>query len=160
MNSEWSEGDIDGLVFREAVKHTDERGWLAEIFRADEVSEDIMPVMSYVSVTLPGVTRGPHKHDRQTDMFGFFGPGTFRIRFWDTREESPTHGNSVTREVGETAPTIVVVPPGIVHGYTNISDSEAWVLNFPNRLFAGSGRTEPVDEIRYENIPDHPFSME
>lgn len=159
MDSEWKDGDIDGLVFRAAVKHTDERGWLAEIFRSDEVPDDTMPAMSYVSVTLPGVTRGPHKHNSQTDMFGFFGPGTFRIRFWDDRDGSPTRGNRVTKEVGEDNPTIAVVPPGIVHGYTNISEIEAWVMNFPNRLFAGEGRREPVDEVRYEDIPDHPFSM-
>jgi len=160
MTEEWKDGEIDGLVFREAVKYTDERGWLAEVFRSDEVPEDLMPVMSYVSVTLPGVTRGPHKHESQTDMFGFFGPGMFRTRFWDAREGSPTYGNSLTREVGEENPTVVVVPPGVVHGYTNISENEAWVMNFPNRLFRGEGREEPVDEIRYEDVPDHPYSME
>ena len=157
---EWKDGDIDGLVFRKAVKHTDVRGWLSEVFRSDEIPGDIMPVMSYVSVTLPGVTRGPHKHSDQTDMFGFFGPGTFKVRFWDAREKSPTCGCVVTDEVGEDNPMIVIVPPGIVHGYTNISETDAWVMNFPNRLFAGPGRSEPVDEVRYEDVVDHPFSME
>ena len=160
MTGDWKEGSIEGVEFREAVKRADQRGWLAEIFRSDEMPPDMLPMMSYVSVTLPGVTRGPHMHNSQTDVFGFFGPGCFSIRLWDDREESATRGNMITRNVGERNPMIVVVPPGIVHGYTNISDIEAWVLNFPNRLFAGPGRGEPVDEVRYENMADHPFSME
>jgi dTDP-4-dehydrorhamnose 3,5-epimerase len=54
---------------------------------------------------------------------------------------------------------IVTVPPRVVHGYTNVSDGDAWVLNFPNRLFAGEGKKSPVDEVRHEDADDSEFSM-
>lgn len=156
----WAEGEIDGVKFRPVVRRTDHRGWLAEIFRSDEISPGIVPMMSYVSVTHPGTIRGPHGHVHQTDLFGFVGPGNFRLKLWDNRPESPTYGNMLTAVVGEDNPVIVEVPPGVVHGYTNISKTDAWALNFPNRLFRGERRKEPIDEVRYEDAEDSEFSME
>lgn len=155
----WTEGEIEGLVLRTARKFADSRGWLAEIFRSDELGADLLPTMSYVSVTHPGVTRGPHEHTTQTDLFAFLGPGDFHIRFWDDRPASPTYGNMKTTVAGACNPTVVMVPPGIVHGYTNVSSCDAWVVNCPNRLYAGKGRKEPVDEVRYEDKPESGFVM-
>ena len=122
---EWVEGDIEGVELRPARKHEDPRGWLAEVFRSDEVSAEALPVMSYVSVTHPGVTRGPHEHTEQTDTFAFFGPGNFKLRLWDNRSDSSTYGRVSTTVVGADNPTIVVMPPGVVHAYTNVSDRDA-----------------------------------
>lgn len=151
---------IDGVRIEAARIFEDERGWLSEVFRADEGPEDEVPQMSYLSVTKPGIARGPHEHVDQTDRFGFFGPGDFELRLWDNRPDSPTKGHRMRLEVGAANPTLVVVPPGVVHGYRNISDVDAWVINFPNRLFAGKDRSEPVDEIRHEESPDAPFPMD
>jgi dTDP-4-dehydrorhamnose 3,5-epimerase len=52
---------------------------------------------------------------------------------------------------GEENPLFLVVPPGVVHAYRNIGDTDAFVLNFPDALYAGWGRKEPVDEIRHED---------
>jgi dTDP-4-dehydrorhamnose 3,5-epimerase len=147
----WTDGKIDGVEIRDAVKRTDPRGWLAEVFRSDEMNAGIMPAMGYVSVTHSGVARGPHEHKKQTDLFAFFGPGAFKIRMWDNRKASPTYGRTMTFVVGEDHPTVVVVPPGVIHGYRNISSGDAWVMNFPNRLYAGKGKRSPVDEVRYED---------
>jgi dTDP-4-dehydrorhamnose 3,5-epimerase len=156
----WSEGEIEGVVLRKAVKHSDQRGWLTEIFRSDEAPADLMPAMSYVSVTKPGVSRGPHGHKDQTDVFAFVGPGTFRIKLWDNRPTSGSYGRMTIATVGEDNPMIVVVPPGVAHGYTNISKQDAMVLNYPNRLYAGKSKKLPVDEIRYENEKDCDFLMD
>jgi dTDP-4-dehydrorhamnose 3,5-epimerase len=53
--------------------------------------------------------------------------------------------------VGIDNPMRVIVPPGVVHGYINISNVDGYVLNFPNKLYAGKRKKEPVDEIRHEN---------
>lgn len=156
----WKEGIIRDVVVRPAKKYADGRGWLAEIFRSDEIMQDNMPVMGYVSATRPGVARGPHEHREQTDVFGFIGPGSLKIRLWDNRKESSTYGVIQTIDVGEVNPVVVVVPPGVVHGYRNISSVDAIVLNFPNRLYAGKGKKQPVDEIRYEEEKNTPFVMD
>ena len=150
----WTEGQIDGVCVRPLKRYTDARGWLMELYRADETPAAEMPVMGYVSLTHPGVTRGPHEHKDQTDNFAFFGPGNLRVRLWDRREGSPTRGRMTTIEAGEDNPISLTVPPGVVHAYRNTSDRDAWVLNFSNRLYRGAGRREPPDEIRYEDGED------
>lgn len=149
--------EIKGVVIKELKKFTDSRGWLAECFRADELSKKLNPAMSYVSFTRPGVTRGPHEHLGQTDYFVFPGPSDFKLYLWDNRKKSKTYGKKVVIDVGEKNPAVVVVPPHVVHAYKNIGKVDGLVVNYPNRLFAGKGKKEKVDEVRYEDKPEAGF---
>ena len=65
----FKKGIIEGVVIQPFRKFVDERGWLTEIFRHDELPVWFRPEMSYVSVTNPGVLRGPHEHVNQADLF-------------------------------------------------------------------------------------------
>lgn len=78
---------IQDVTIRPLIFHQDQRGWLVELFRFDELREHEHPVMSYVSMTFPGYSRGPHEHREQTDVFGFFGPGDMTLYLWDARPE-------------------------------------------------------------------------
>lgn len=144
------DGEIEGVVIRPLKPYSDARGWLIEIYREDELAADNHPVMGYVSETLPGVVRGPHEHVDQSDYFAFIGPGDFRLYLWDWREASATYKTRQTLVVGHSNRAGVVIPPGVVHAYKNISPHPGWVLNLPNRLYAGEGKKQPVDEIRHE----------
>ena len=136
----------------------DPRGWLTEIYRNDELS--VRPVMSYVSQTHPGVARGPHEHRDQADVFVFMGPSTFRMYMWDNRPASPTYNNRMVFDTGADWPARVVVPAGVVHAYKNIGIGEGLVINCPDQLYAGEGRREPVDEIRWEDDPSGRFRLD
>ena len=114
-------GTIQDVIVRNLTKFIDDRGWLSELFRKDEFPAELYPAMGYVSMTASGVTRGPHEHADQADCFAFLGPSNFKIFLWDNRTSSPTY---MTRQ--------------------------GMVLNFPNRLYAGEGKKNPVDEIRHE----------
>ncbi len=153
MSSVFRKGSIEGVEIRQLKKYVDERGWLSELFRHDELAAEFHPVMSYISVTEPGVTRGPHEHVDQADLFCFIGPSNFKIRLWDNREASPTFRNVVTQFVGADNPASVLVPRGIVHAYRNVGSTGGVVINCPNRLFMGEGKREPIDEIRHEDDP-------
>lgn len=151
--------DIEGVIIRPLRRHEDHRGWLVEVFRHDELEEEFHPAMSYVSMTRPGIARGPHEHREQADLFAFIGPSTFRLWLWDNRPDSPSYKKSFVLDAGEEAPTMAVVPAGVVHAYKNVGESEGLVFNAPNRLFMGPGKNEPVDEIRHEDDPDSPFQL-
>lgn len=153
-------GQVHDVVVRNLVRHTDPRGWLIEIFRHDEVPSELYPVMSYVSMTAPGVVRGPHEHADQADFFAFIGPSTFRIFLWDARKDSATYGQHQVFDAGDAQPRTVVVPAGVVHAYKNIGDRPGMVINAPNRLFGGWGRKELVDEIRHELDPSTIYRVE
>ena len=147
-------GAIEGVLIRELNQFRDSRGWLAETFRTDELG-GYSPAMGYLSMTFPNITRGPHEHRDQTDYFCFLG--AFSLHLWDNRRESPTYLKKMV--INNADRLIVVVPSGVVHAYRNSGDSEGLVLNFPDRLYAGPGKKDPVDEIRHENNPDSPFAV-
>lgn len=156
----YTDGAIEGVVVRPLKFFRDARGWLVEMFRHDELEPERHPVMAYASMTFPGVTRGPHEHRDQTDGFAFIGPSDFRLYAWDTRPHSPSRGRRMSLVVGASNPAAVWVPPGVVHAYRNIGNEPGIVYNAPNRLYAGWGKAEPVDEIRHEDADPSAFPMD
>jgi dTDP-4-dehydrorhamnose 3,5-epimerase len=142
---------MEGVIIKKIQSFEDERGWLAEVFRNDEIN--YLPAMAYVSVTKPGVIRGPHEHKAQSDCFIFTGPGEFELHLWDRREGKTKDDHKII-VVGQSAPTMVIIPPGVVHGYKCVSEIPAYSINLPNRLYKGESKAEEVDEIRWEQRDD------
>jgi dTDP-4-dehydrorhamnose 3,5-epimerase len=145
-----------GVIIKQAKEYRDSRGWLTELYRTDELPEGFTPAMSYLSVTHPGVARGPHEHEAQTDLFVFLD-GAYELHLWENRAGEPEAYEVHT--VGRENPAMVWVPPGVVHAYRNVGETDAFVLNFPDKLYAGEGRKEPVDEIRHEADPNSRFQL-
>ncbi len=156
----FQDGPIDGVIFKKLRHFHDARGWLCELFREDELAAEFVPVMAYISMTLPGVARGPHEHRDQADYFCFIGPSNFRLLTWDNRPDSATFRHRHAVVVGAEHPTAVIVPAGVVHAYKNVGSEPGIVFNAPNRLYSGRGRAEPVDEIRHEHETTTIFKME
>lgn len=150
------ESRIAGVHLVHLKRFVDSRGWLTELFRHDELPDGFRPVMSYLSVTHPGIARGPHEHVTQTDGFAFID-GTYELYLWENRPGQEECAEVFT--LGSDAPTLVVVPPGVVHAYRNVGERDAFVLNFPDQLYAGWGKEEPVDEIRHEDGADSRFKL-
>jgi dTDP-4-dehydrorhamnose 3,5-epimerase len=157
---QFQSGSIAGVIWKPLRKFTDPRGWLCELFRHDDVPTEFHPVMAYISLTEPGIARGPHEHTDQADYFCFLGPSNFKMYLWDSRPNSPTRGIRQTDIVGEGKPMALIVPPGVVHAYKNVGSGQGIVFNCPNRLFKGEGKKEPVDEIRHEDLRDSPFILD
>lgn len=145
--------DIEGVVFRELKKYEDDRGWLAELYREDEWISH-RPAMSYISMTMPGIIRGPHEHRHQSDLFYFIGQ--FTVTLWDNRPQSVSYQ---TKSVIGMTDFAVLVPPGVVHAYQNTGNTPAFVINFPDRLYRGLLRQGLVDEIRHEDDPQTIFKV-
>ena len=154
------DGPIDGVVFRSLKHYHDTRGWLCELFRQDEIAPEYFPVMAYISMTMPGVARGPHEHSDQADYFCFIGPSNFRLFMWDNRSGSPTYRNRHAVVVGSENPQAVIVPVGVVHAYKNVGTEPGIVFNAPNRLYRGPGKSQPVDEIRHEDDEKSAFRLD
>ncbi len=151
----FEEGSIKDIIIKPLSMFADQRGWLTELFRNDELPNGFQPAMGYVSVTHAGVVRGPHEHIEQTDYFCFLGQ--FTLYLWDNRKDSPTYLRKMIIE--EARNRVIIVPPCVVHAYRNTADEDGLVLNFPDKLYAGPGKKEKVDEIRYENDPKSPFQV-
>ena len=146
----WTYAPIHDVTIKPTQINADHRGWLTELFRSDD-TQPIHPAMCYLSVTKPGVARGPHEHYFQTDHF-FFISGTWIVKLWDARPSTPFHLHIFTIK----QPTLVTVPPGIIHAYANAGFKNSSVLNLPNQLYRGQNKSQPVDEVRHEDNPDYP----
>jgi dTDP-4-dehydrorhamnose 3,5-epimerase len=151
----FTKGKIQDVVVYPLKKFVDERGWLCELFRHDEIAAEFYPQMAYISLTEPNVVRGPHEHIAQADLFCFLGSGNFKMRMWDNRKDSATYNFVMTLFVGEDNPQAIIVPKGVVHAYKNYSMiQKGVVINCPNRLFMGEKKSEEIDEIRHEDDPN------
>jgi dTDP-4-dehydrorhamnose 3,5-epimerase len=157
----FTKGKIQDVVVYPLKKYVDERGWLAELFRHDELAREFYPAMAYISVTEPNMQRGPHEHTEQADLFCFIGSGNFKLRLWDNRADSPTFRYVMTMFVGADNPQAVIIPKGVAHAYKNVSPTEKGVvINCPNRLYMGEGKKAEIDEIRHEDDPDTIFTID
>jgi dTDP-4-dehydrorhamnose 3,5-epimerase len=157
------ESKIKGVSIRQLQMFSDERGSLMELFRNDELETIHQPAMAYFSETLPGVARGPHEHIDQTDYFAFVGPGNFNLYLWKVQKNIDGKIVDVIQKekfkVGESNPAAVIVPPGVIHAYKNISKKPGMVFNAPNQLYAGPGKKYPVDEIRHEDADNEMLKL-
>ncbi len=157
---QFRDGPIEGVIWKPLSFFRDKRGWLCELFRNDELPKEFHPVMCYISMTEPGVARGPHEHVEQADYFCFIGPSNFKVYLWDSRKSSPSFGVKEVRIVGEDAPFSLLVPAGVVHAYQNVGKAQGIVFNAPNQLYKGEGKKHPVDEIRHEEHTGSLFKLE
>ena len=101
---------IPGVVIRPLEIKSDQRGWLLELFRSDELPESLRPEMAYLSQTEPGYTRGPHEHTEQTDCFVFLGDVPFKLYLWDHREPGAVVAVPEVIDLTAGQPVMVIVP--------------------------------------------------
>lgn len=137
---------IDGVKVRRLRVLPDERGYLMEMLRSDwEEYERFGQV--YVTAVYPGVVKGWHYHKIQTDHF-ICVHGMAKVVLYDNREGSPTHGEVNEFFLGALNPTLVKIPPGVMHGFKGISQELTLIVNVPTELY----NYEQPDEYR---LPAH-----
>lgn len=151
---------LEGVTIRWLTPYNDSRGSLVEFFRNDEIPAELRPEMGYLSTTLPKVSRGPHEHVDQTDLFFFPGPGTFLVALWDNRKHLPSFGQRIVFTTKSDQACVVIIPPGVVHAYYCNSNIPGSVINVPNQLYAGKNKQAPVDEIRHEKDANSPYVID
>jgi len=122
----------------------DERGFLMEILREDDPIFERFG-QAYLTVAYPGIVKGWHYHKRQQDYFTVL-KGMAKVVLYDDRETSPTRGEVNEFFLGERNPTLVVIPPLVIHGLKGIGVEPAYLLNIPTHKYEYS---EP-DEFRID----------
>jgi len=124
---------IEGVQVRALQRHADERGSLTELLRADW-PEFTQFGQAIVTVNMPGVIRGWHWHDRQTDVIVVVS-GRAKVPLYDGRKGSKTFGQVEEHVCGDDALKAVFVPPGVWHGYKTVSPEPATIVNFPDQVY-------------------------
>ncbi len=117
---------IHGVLQHSLKVIPDERGRLMEILRRDD---DFFRGFGqvYLTTVYPGVVKAWHYHKVQYDLFTCVR-GMVKVVLYDGREDSPTGGELNELYVGEHSPCLVIIPPGVFHGWKCISEYEAYVI--------------------------------
>ena len=140
---------IDGVEVKMLRVMPDDRGRLMEILRKDdEIYEGFGQV--YMTTAYPGVVKAWHYHEHQHD-FTTCVFGMIKYVLFDSREGSPTFGETNEFVIGEYSPLLVKVPPMVWHGFKNIGLKEAIIVNTVTRPFnylePDEKRADPHDNI-------------
>ena len=118
---------IDGVKIKILKVIPDDRGSLMEILRCDdEIFEKFGQV--YMTTVYPGVIKAWHYHKIQADNFACVS-GKILFALYDGRSNSSTFGELDDFILSLNEPKLIHIPKGVYHGFKNISDSEAIVIN-------------------------------
>ncbi len=144
---------IEGVQVVPLTARYDDRGYLIEIARQAGGTEPHCVVHRFGQVYLVGdmargTVRAFHKHAELWDWF-FISHGSAKFVLVDDRDESPTKGEKMTIVVGERKPALIVVPPGVYHGWMSLEDDTQMVS-----IASHPYNREQPDEVR---IPPDAF---
>jgi dTDP-4-dehydrorhamnose 3,5-epimerase len=124
---------IAGVKVRRLPAFPDERGVLTEILRADDPEYPEFGQI-YMTTTYPGVVKGWHYHEHQTDMVCCIS-GELKLVLYDGRTDSPTSGLVNELFLGDSNRLVVKIPKGVHHGWKCVGEDTALVLNMPDRAY-------------------------
>jgi dTDP-4-dehydrorhamnose 3,5-epimerase len=128
---------IEGVEFKTLKTHTDERGFFREIIRkSDPILAEGFAQWSH-TMSYTGVAKGWHVHHKQVDWW-YLAVGTIKVALYDTRPQSPTHGELMEFLMGKgREPQVVKIPPGVAHGY-RVLDGPVHLFYIVSNEFDGS----------------------
>jgi dTDP-4-dehydrorhamnose 3,5-epimerase len=129
---------IDGVRYRLARPVSHHHGHLTEVFRADWGITELPIVQVNLTTTFPGRVRAWGLHRFTVDRL-FAATGSFCIVCFDGRRNSPTFGCVNEFVLGEHNQGLVVIPPGVYHGWKNVGPDEASIISMPSRLYDHDG---------------------
>lgn len=124
---------IQGVQVKQLRVIPDERGWLMEMLRADDPFFQRFGQV-YLTAVYPGVVKGWHWHERQTDHFVCV-KGMAKVVLYDRRPDSPTKGEIAEFFMGERNQILVVIPAGVLHGMKGIGTEPALIINVPTQTY-------------------------
>lgn len=102
--------------------HVDDRGYVIELVRATDPYLKKFGQVYVASSTTKGTIRAFHKHNKLWDYF-FIGSGSAKFAFYDDRKQSVTYQKMDTVILTQRNPSLIVVPPGIFHGWMALEEN-------------------------------------
>jgi dTDP-4-dehydrorhamnose 3,5-epimerase len=155
---------IDGVRTLRLARHTDDRGFFLEIFRARSSREasgelakffDGAPVaqMNFSAVNAEGHIKGLHYHLKQEDIWFFPPPSKAKVVLYDIRRDSPTFGRTQLIVAGDGNDQLVRIPAGVAHGYRPLT-------NPCSLLYMVTETFDPAAPDEYRIAWDHPAVRE
>jgi dTDP-4-dehydrorhamnose 3,5-epimerase len=143
-------GEIEGVRITSLPSEWDDRGYLIGVIRGDGPATPPSDV-ALVGHLRTGTIRAFHKHPERWEWC-VVSHGSAKLVLEDDRADSPTFARVKTVVAGERNPTLVMIPPGVFHGWMALADDTQLIC-----VGAGEQRqpeSKLPDEIR---IPPESF---
>jgi dTDP-4-dehydrorhamnose 3,5-epimerase len=151
---------IDGVRTLRLRRHTDDRGFLLEIFRArvnggagGELAKFFegasVAQVNFSAVSAEGHIKGLHYHLKQEDIWFFPPPSKAKVVLYDIRKDSPSFGRTQVVVAGDGADQLVRIPAGVAHGYRPLTNPCAL-------LYIVTETFDPGAPDEYRVAWDHP----
>ncbi len=119
----------EGVEIRERKNLITGNGVTTELFRDDwGLSLDRIANIVHVSLRAHAISAW-HLHLEQTDHV-FVTGGALRAALYDDREGSPTRGRLSVLHLSRHRPSLLILPPGIWHGFQNLEPTDSTFIGF------------------------------
>ena len=112
---------------KELEIHSDERGWLVEMLKKNEIKEDIKQI--YVATIKPGCVRGNHYHLKRIEWFLILN-GKAEIYLEDIKIKT-----KICHKISSRKPQIVTIFPKIAHAVKNIGKETIYLVSGQNTIY-------------------------
>ncbi len=146
QHSTFNGATISGVHFKALKTIVDGRGDVIELWSLPWVEREgggvIVPQHVYQSATDYGVVKAWHLHAIHTDQFTVTR-GKMQVVCVDIRVESPTFGHVNSFIIGIQNPAMILIPPGVMHGWKALSQPETIVVNLQSHPY------DPADELKF-----------
>ena len=146
-------GLIEGVHIEPLKLIPNERGRLMEVQRQDDPHCPGIGQV-YVTQSFNSVVKAWYRHARQIDQIAAIS-GLVKLVLFDDRARSATKGQVEEIILGELAPKLVLIPPGIWHGFKAVGKDDAFLLHINSEPFDPS---QPDEERRPADDPSIPYS--
>jgi dTDP-4-dehydrorhamnose 3,5-epimerase len=124
---------IDGVVITTLKLVANERGRLMELQRADDPDFPGFG-QAYVTQSFPGVVKAWYRHRAQVDQIAAI-TGLAKLALYDDRANSKSRGAITEIVFGELAPKLVLIPPGVWHGFKAIGPHDVFFVHLNDSAF-------------------------
>lgn len=131
--------------------HMDDRGYLFEVIHSTDTFFSKFGQVYVVGNMARETIRAFHKHKELWDYFSIVH-GSAKFALYDDRKDSPTYQKTQTIVLSEKNPKMIVVPPGVYHGWMSLED-DTILLSVGSEVYDQKNPDEervPFDSFGYD----------
>ncbi len=111
------------VEIKELTVHRDNRGWLAEIFRPEDVNKTMKGQIT-ITTAYPDIVKANHYHKRKWEWYCVI-KGKMKLVLKDMNTEKKEE-----MILSDDKLSILKIGPNIAHGFKNIGDEMLFVLMY------------------------------
>ena len=141
---------IQDVKIKKLNINLDDRGFLAEIIKADDDFFKEIKQTNYTE-THPGVIKAFHWHKKQWD-FWFVVSGSAQVVLYDLRANSPTKGETNVFYLGNDNRSVLAIPPGVAHGYRVLGNKNLGLVYYTTEVYDAKNPDEERVDFNDQKI--------